>query len=45
MQLIEKLEGTTREMITINKDLSAQLTTMEADRQRLETEGARSNPV
>ena len=45
MQLIEKLEGTTREMITINKDLSAQLTTMEADRQGLETEGARSNQL
>ena len=45
MQLIEKLEGTTREMVTINKDLSAQLTTMEADRLRLETEGARSNQL
>ena len=45
MQLIEKLEGTTREMITINKDLSGQLTTLEADRQRLETEGARSNQL
>jgi hypothetical protein len=41
VQLIEKLEGTTREMITINKDMSAQLTVLEADKQRLETEGAR----
>ena len=45
MQLIEKLEGTTREMITINKDMSAQLTVLEADKQRLETEGARSNQL
>jgi hypothetical protein len=45
VQLIEKLEGTTRDMITINKDMSAQLTTLEADKQRLETEGARSNQL
>ena len=45
MQLIEKLEGTTREMITINKDMSSQLTVLEADKQRLETEGARSNQL
>ena len=41
MQLIEKLEGTVRELISLNKNMNLQVTTLEVDKQKLEIENAR----
>ena len=43
--MIEKLEGTVREVISINRDLSAQVKELQADKDRLETENTKSNQL